>query len=79
MKTILKSFIRAYAFLVSPLLGQNCRFHPTCSAYAQQAIDEHGALKGSWLAVKRLARCHPYHKGEYHDPVPPARKRQKPD
>lgn len=70
MKRLLKGLIRAYQILVSPLLGQNCRFHPSCSAYAVEAIDLHGVPRGSWLAIKRLARCHPFHAGGV-DPVPP--------
>ncbi len=61
--------IKAYRYFISPLLGQRCRFHPSCSAYTKDAICEHGALKGSWLGFKRICRCHPYHQGGY-DPVP---------
>ena len=71
MKTVLKVAIRGYQLILSPLLGQNCRFYPTCSAYALEAIDTHGALRGSSLAVRRLCRCHPFHPGGV-DPVPPA-------
>jgi putative membrane protein insertion efficiency factor len=71
MKTILKAMIRVYTYLISPLSGPVCRFHPTCSAYAMEAIDRHGAMKGTVLAVKRISRCHPWHKGAYLDPVPP--------
>lgn len=70
MKTILKVLIKTYALIVSPILGPNCRFHPTCSAYAAQAIDRHGSLKGSWLATKRICKCHPLYKGKFDDPVP---------
>lgn len=66
--------IRAYRFLFSPWLGQQCRFHPTCSAYAIEAIQCHGALRGTWLAVKRLACCHPWHEGGV-DPVPARKSR----
>lgn len=69
MKTVLKVAIRGYQLILSPLLGQNCRFYPTCSAYALEAVDTHGALKGSCLAVRRLCRCHPFHPGGV-DPVP---------
>jgi uncharacterized protein len=55
--------IRLYQFLISPLLPPSCRFYPTCSQYALAAIAEHGALRGSWLALCRLARCHPWHAG----------------
>lgn len=71
LKKIAQSFIRLYSFLISPLLGRNCRFHPTCSHYAHEAIEIHGVSAGSWLAVKRILKCHPYHKGAYDDPVPP--------
>ena len=76
IKKLAQALIRIYALLVSPFLGRNCRFYPTCSCYAHQAIEHHGVLKGTWLAVKRIAKCHPYYKGAYEDPVPEA---QKPD
>ncbi|MBQ0754612.1 MAG: membrane protein insertion efficiency factor YidD [Gammaproteobacteria bacterium] len=69
MKTILISLIRAYQFLLSPWLGNQCRFYPTCSAYAIEAIQRHGGLKGGWLAIKRLGRCQPWCEGGF-DPVP---------
>lgn len=69
MKTGLLLLLRAYRLLVSPLLGANCRFYPSCSQYASEAIERHGALHGSWLAVKRVGRCHPWHPGGF-DPVP---------
>ena len=62
--------IRAYRALLSPLLPRMCRFHPSCSVYALQALEEHGPVKGLWLAVRRLSRCHPFHPGGL-DPVPP--------
>lgn len=66
---VLLWMIRAYQIALSPYVGTQCRFHPTCSRYALQAIDRHGALKGAWLAVRRLSRCHPWSLGG-HDPVP---------
>lgn len=61
--------VGVYRRLVSPLLGDNCRYRPTCSEYSQDAFSIHGSIKGSWLAAKRIARCHPWHEGGY-DPVP---------
>ena len=69
MKAVLLLLLRAYRLLVSPLLGVNCRFYPSCSQYASEAIERHGALHGSWLAVRRVGRCHPWHPGGF-DPVP---------
>ncbi len=60
---VLLALLRAYQRWVSPLFGPHCRFYPTCSAYAVIAISEHGAARGSWLAIRRLARCHPLHPG----------------
>ncbi|HLF82819.1 MAG TPA: membrane protein insertion efficiency factor YidD [Blastocatellia bacterium] len=68
MKVVLILFIRAYRLLISPLLPPSCRFTPTCSEYAMQAIEKHGALRGVYLAARRLLRCHPFHSGGY-DPV----------
>ncbi|MDC9729073.1 MAG: membrane protein insertion efficiency factor YidD [Methyloprofundus sp.] len=70
MRTLLIGFLRFYRYFISPLLGSNCRFHPTCSSYAMQAISLHGALKGSYLTIKRLLRCHPFNNGDIDDPVP---------
>jgi uncharacterized protein len=61
--------LRGYQYAVRPLLGTNCRFYPSCSDYAREAIERHGAARGFWLAARRVARCHPYHPGGY-DPVP---------
>ena len=69
MKTILIKLIKGYRYFISPLFPPSCRFLPTCSQYAIEAIDRHGSLKGSWLAIGRILRCHPLHPGGY-DPVP---------
>jgi uncharacterized protein len=69
MKAILLALIRAYQYALRPMLGANCRFAPSCSEYARDAIVRHGALRGTWLAARRVVRCHPYHPGGY-DPVP---------
>ena len=61
--------VRAYQLLISPFVPPSCRFHPTCSHYAIEALRRHGAFKGLWLAVRRIMRCHPWHPGG-HDPVP---------
>ncbi|GAB3459114.1 membrane protein insertion efficiency factor YidD [Massilia terrae] len=72
MSTLLAWLVRAYQLLVSPMLGQNCRFYPTCSNYALEALRTHGAVRGSWLAARRVCRCHPWNEGGV-DPVPPAK------
>ncbi len=69
MKTIALAIIRFYQMAISPYLPPTCRFMPTCSRYSYEAIDKYGFLKGGWLAVKRISRCHPFHPGGY-DPVP---------
>ncbi|NMG32024.1 membrane protein insertion efficiency factor YidD [Aromatoleum evansii] len=69
MKSLLLGLLRVYKYAISPMLGRNCRFHPSCSDYAAEAVQRHGALKGGWLAFKRVGRCHPFHPGGY-DPVP---------
>jgi putative membrane protein insertion efficiency factor len=69
MRQLLILFIRLYRYGVSPLLGPRCRFYPTCSEYAQTALERHGLWRGSWLALRRLGRCHPWHVGGV-DPVP---------
>ena len=71
MKRLLLAIIRAYQFLLSPWVGNQCRFYPTCSHYAAEAIDRHGAVRGVWLALRRIGRCHPWHPGGM-DPVPDA-------
>ena len=70
MKHVLIAVIRAWRFAISPLYGQVCRYHPTCSAYALEAVTVHGAVRGTWLALRRIGRCHPWAAGGY-DPVPP--------
>jgi hypothetical protein len=69
VKTCLRALIRFYRYFLSPMLGPSCRFYPSCSEYADEAIRCHGAARGSWLAAKRIACCHPWHAGGY-DPVP---------
>lgn len=64
-----QGFIRGYQLLLSPILGRRCRYLPTCSEYASDAVGEWGALRGTWLAAKRVGRCHPWHEGGF-DPVP---------
>jgi putative membrane protein insertion efficiency factor len=72
MKWLLIGLVRGYQLLVSPFLGPTCRYYPSCSAYAVQALQVHGALRGTWLAVRRLLRCHPWSPGGV-DHVPPRR------
>jgi putative membrane protein insertion efficiency factor len=69
MSKLLQFLIRTYQVLLSPFLGDHCRFTPSCSRYAIEAIEKHGSLRGTWLAIKRIARCHPLCDGGY-DPVP---------
>lgn len=71
MKRVVVALLASYQKLVSPWLGANCRYRPTCSSYASQAIERFGVVRGGWMAVRRLARCHPFHAGGY-DPVPQA-------
>ena len=68
-RQLLAGLIRVYQRLISPLLPPSCRFYPSCSQYALEAVTRHGALRGSWLAARRLVRCHPFHPGGF-DPVP---------
>ncbi|GAB2799412.1 membrane protein insertion efficiency factor YidD [Halomonas shantousis] len=64
--------VKSYQYLISPILGPRCRFWPSCSQYAVEAINEHGPLRGSWLSLRRILKCHPWHPGGV-DPVPPCR------
>jgi len=75
MRRVLLALVRGYARFVSPFLAPHCRFYPTCSAYAQEAIERFGTVRGGWLALRRIARCHPFHPGGY-DPVPDRRPRR---
>ena len=70
MRRLLTFLITCYKACLSPYMGNNCRFYPSCSTYAQEAITAHGAIKGSYLALLRVTRCHPWHEGG-EDPVPP--------
>ena len=72
MKKLLIALVKFYRRSISPLTGPQCRFVPTCSQYALEALEKYGAAKGAWLTVKRLSRCHPFHRGEhdFYDPVP---------
>ncbi|HWP79331.1 MAG TPA: membrane protein insertion efficiency factor YidD [Candidatus Acidoferrum sp.] len=70
MKSVLMAVVRFYRKFISPLKRSCCRFYPTCSQYALEALEKYGALKGSWLALRRILRCHPFNKGDYYDPVP---------
>jgi len=68
MQAILIGVLRVYKLVISPLLPSACRYYPTCSEYMQAAVAKYGAVKGAWMGVKRLSRCHPFHEGGY-DPV----------
>jgi putative membrane protein insertion efficiency factor len=69
LNRLLRGLIRGYQLLISPMLGPHCRFYPTCSEYSLQAIARHGVLRGGWLGLRRLSKCHPWHPGGI-DPVP---------
>ena len=71
-KEVLGALVRAYRYFISPLLPPACRFHPGCAVYAEQALRDHGVLRGGWLTAHRLCRCGPWHPGGF-DPVPDAR------
>ena len=70
MKSLFQSLIKLYAALISPLIGRNCRFEPTCSCYAHDALEKHGVLKGLYLTFRRILSCQPWSKKNYVDPVP---------
>jgi putative membrane protein insertion efficiency factor len=78
VRYLLLGLIRCYQLLVSPMLGPTCRFYPSCSAYGYQAVRDHGSLRGTWLTIRRLLRCHPWNPGGI-DPVPPRRRQHPPD
>ncbi len=69
LTTILIALIRAYKAVISPVLPPSCRYYPTCSTYAMEAIQKYGPVRGVWMGAKRISRCHPWHEGGY-DPVP---------
>jgi putative membrane protein insertion efficiency factor len=73
MRNAVIMIIRAYQILLSPLLGANCRYYPSCSQYTIEAVRVHGVARGLWLGARRIVRCHPFHPGGY-DPVPPPRR-----
>lgn len=74
MKLILIGIIKFYQKVISPLTPPSCRFYPTCSHYGLEAIEKHGALKGGWLTIRRISKCHPFHEGGF-DPVPDKKKK----
>jgi putative membrane protein insertion efficiency factor len=76
MKSVLLALIDGYRLLLSPFFGSQCRFYPSCSSYAREAIDVHGPLRGAWLAIRRISKCHPWHPGGV-DPVPPPRRKDR--
>ncbi len=75
MRAVVLAVLKGYKYLISPLLGPRCRFYPTCSEYAIESVERFGSMKGSWLALKRISKCHPWHSGGY-DPVPEDRIKQ---
>lgn len=70
MVRIFQLFVKIYSYVISPFIGRNCRFHPTCSCYMHEALGRHGVLKGMILGLKRILSCHPWNKKDFHDPVP---------
>ncbi|MBB5175213.1 membrane protein insertion efficiency factor YidD [Nosocomiicoccus ampullae] len=74
MKKLILKMIRFYQRYISPMSPPTCRFYPTCSQYAIEAVEEHGAIKGSYLATRRILKCHPFHEGGF-DPVPPKKRK----
>ncbi|MES9944895.1 membrane protein insertion efficiency factor YidD [Candidatus Thiodiazotropha sp. CDECU1] len=75
MRRIVISLIKLYQTILSPFVGQHCRFYPSCSSYALEALEKHGVVRGLWLSIKRVSRCHPWHEGGV-DPVPEPRRKQ---
>lgn len=76
MKYLFVGLVRLYQLIISPWMPSRCRYHPTCSQYSIEAFKKHGALKGLWLTIKRIGRCHPWSKGGY-DPVPESKNQHK--
>lgn len=74
MKRIFVFIIKGYSYLISPFLGSNCRYFPSCSDYTMEAVEKHGVIRGIWLGIKRISRCHPWHEGGV-DPVPEPRRK----
>jgi putative membrane protein insertion efficiency factor len=78
LKRLLIKMVRGYQLLISPFLGNNCRYMPTCSAYTLEAVEKWGPWRGLWMGLKRISRCHPFHEGGY-DPVPEPASKSSPD
>ncbi len=76
MKRLVLQLLKGYSYLISPLLGNNCRYYPSCSAYTREAVEIHGVRRGLWMGARRILRCHPFHEGGY-DPVPGSECRHK--